>query len=214
MAVLTPLFVLGARNYASVFFDVFNQIDDFEIVGFVENLDPSRCDREILGLPVLWIDNPILKDGSWTICCLATTHRKEFIATATERGFRFATLVHPSGWVSNRTTIGEGSSLDVGVVVSGFSEIGAHVRIGRGATIGHHTKIYAYSTIHPGAHIAGECEIGPQAIVGIGATIVEGCRIGSGSFVAAGAVVTRNVPDGALVVGNPARVANSNYGPK
>jgi UDP-2-acetamido-3-amino-2,3-dideoxy-glucuronate N-acetyltransferase len=47
--------------------------------------------------------------------------------------------------------------------------------------------------------------IGRGATVGANATIVCGVTLGRYSFVAAGAVVTRDVPDYALVMGNPAR---------
>jgi UDP-2-acetamido-3-amino-2,3-dideoxy-glucuronate N-acetyltransferase len=43
------------------------------------------------------------------------------------------------------------------------------------------------------------------AAIGSGAVILAGLRIGAGALVGAGAVVTRNVPAGTIVVGNPAR---------
>ena len=43
------------------------------------------------------------------------------------------------------------------------------------------------------------------ATIGANATIVCGATLGRNSFVGAGAVVTRNVPDHALVLGNPAK---------
>jgi acetyltransferase-like isoleucine patch superfamily enzyme len=46
-----------------------------------------------------------------------------------------------------------------------------------------------------------------DAWIGIGAIVLKGVRIGRGARVAAGAVVTRDVPDGATVAGNPARLA-------
>jgi acetyltransferase-like isoleucine patch superfamily enzyme len=45
-----------------------------------------------------------------------------------------------------------------------------------------------------------------DAAIGSGATILCGVRIGRGAMVGAGAVVTRDVPPGSTVVGNPARV--------
>lgn len=53
-----------------------------------------------------------------------------------------------------------------------------------------------YTTIEAGASIGG------------GATILPGLRIGQGAMVGAGAVVTRDVPAGVTVVGNPARVVS------
>lgn len=53
-----------------------------------------------------------------------------------------------------------------------------------------------YTTIEAGASLGG------------GATILPGIRIGKGAMVGAGAVVTRDVPSGATVVGNPARVVS------
>lgn len=51
-------------------------------------------------------------------------------------------------------------------------------------------------------------EIGDDAWIGIGAIILKGVHIGSGARVAAGSVVTRDVPAGATVAGNPARIVS------
>lgn len=48
--------------------------------------------------------------------------------------------------------------------------------------------------------------IGDGVRIGIGAIILKGTRIGAGSSIGAGAVVTRDVPAGAQVAGNPARI--------
>lgn len=44
------------------------------------------------------------------------------------------------------------------------------------------------------------------ASIGAGAVLLPGITIGIGATIGAGAVVTRDVPDGAVVIGNPARV--------
>jgi acetyltransferase-like isoleucine patch superfamily enzyme len=51
--------------------------------------------------------------------------------------------------------------------------------------------------------------VGRGASIGTGATILGGVSIGAGATVGAGAVVTRDVPPGATVAGNPARIIES-----
>jgi maltose O-acetyltransferase len=52
-------------------------------------------------------------------------------------------------------------------------------------------------------------DIGSDVWVGGGALILPGVRIGSRTVIGAGSVVTRDVPDGVLAVGNPCRVVRS-----
>ena len=48
--------------------------------------------------------------------------------------------------------------------------------------------------------------IGDDAWIGFNATILKGVKIGRGAIVAAGSVVVKDVPDNAIVAGNPAKV--------
>lgn len=52
----------------------------------------------------------------------------------------------------------------------------------------------------------GDVIIGNDGWLGTGSTILSGVRIGNGSIVAAGSVVSKNVPDYALIGGVPARI--------
>ena len=52
-------------------------------------------------------------------------------------------------------------------------------------------------------------EIGSDVWVGAGALILPGVRIGSRTVIGAGSVVTRDVPEGVLAVGNPCRVVRA-----
>ncbi|MBF6175767.1 CatB-related O-acetyltransferase [Nocardia blacklockiae] len=57
----------------------------------------------------------------------------------------------------------------------------------------------------------GDTVLGNDVWLGNGVTVLPGVRIGHGAIVAAGSVVTRDVPDYAVVGGNPARLIRTRY---
>lgn len=52
--------------------------------------------------------------------------------------------------------------------------------------------------------------IGDNVVIGTHAQIIGNVRIGNNSIVGAGAIVTHDVPDNVVVVGNPAKILRSN----
>lgn len=88
----------------------------------------------------------------------------------------------------------------------------AEVRIGNDVLFGPAVQIY--TATHPqdwrmrrrGLESAQPVSIGSDVWIGGGAIILPGVRIGDRSVIGAGSVVTRNVPDAVVAVGNPCRV--------
>lgn len=88
----------------------------------------------------------------------------------------------------------------------------ARIVIGDDCLIGPHTCIFAIN--HPldpekrktGVAKGAEVHIGNSVWIGGNCTILPGVAIGDGAVIAAGSVVTKDVPAGAVVAGNPARV--------
>jgi serine acetyltransferase len=82
----------------------------------------------------------------------------------------------------------------VGLVVNDATLIGSDVVLRHGVTLGHKRQGEGCPVIEDGV------EIGANAVV-LGAV-----RVGARAVIGAGAVVTRDIPPGAVVVGNPGRV--------
>lgn len=117
--------------------------------------------------------------------------------------------------VSGDVVIGADSSVNVAAVVRG------RVQIGRAVRIGSHVSILGFE--HGFADIGVELfrqpltsagiTIGDDVWIGSHAVVLDGVRIGSHAIVGAAAVVTTDVPDWAVVVGNPARVVRDRRAP-
>lgn len=117
----------------------------------------------------------------------------------------FISLIDKTAIVSKYATIDCGTVVMPGVIINASSKIGKHCIINSGAVIEHDCILSDYVHISPNASLAGNICIGDGAHVGIGATIIQGINIGKWATIGAGAVIIKDVPDGAVMVGNPAR---------
>jgi UDP-2-acetamido-3-amino-2,3-dideoxy-glucuronate N-acetyltransferase len=132
-----------------------------------------------------------------------------------------------------RAQIREGAVIGDDCIVGSDAYIDAGVRIGDRVKIQNAALVYRGVTVESGVFIGpgailtndrfprsinaegelagpddwtiGEVELRYGCSIGAGAIVVAGCDVGRFATVAAGAVVTRSVPDHALVAGNPAR---------
>lgn len=88
------------------------------------------------------------------------------------------------------------------------------IKIGNGVMLAPNCALYPYDHgISPGTPISdqaltskGGITIGNGAWLGVGAIVLGGVYIGDGAVIGAGSVVTRDVPDGAIAAGIPAKV--------
>lgn len=121
------------------------------------------------------------------------------------RGYAPLTVVHPRAFVATDAALGAGCQILAMAAVCAGARLGEAVIVNTGASVDHDTVLDAGVHIGPGARLAGDVHVGACAFVGTGAVVLPRLRIGAHATVGAGAVVTRDVPDGAIVVGNPAR---------
>ena len=171
----------------------------FAYLDSIKARDPAPRSRlEILTYP-----------GVWALAWHRVAHRLYkarlyFLARLVNHFARALTAIdiHPGA------TIGRNFFIDHGFVV-----------IGETAEIGDNVTIYQCVTLggtSPDNGVAGKRHptIGDGAIIGAGAQVLGPITVGQGARIGANAVVTRNVPEGAVMVGIPARATMVEGGQK
>lgn len=120
----------------------------------------------------------------------------------------------------------KGVEADENTIIGDYSYIGRYTTISK-AQIGRYCSIAPFVTIGPGEHIldgistsgkissrlypehslvAGDVIIGNDVWIGVNSVILRNVKVGTGAVIAAGAVVTKDVPDYAIVGGVPAHI--------
>lgn len=123
-------------------------------------------------------------------------------------GFRLSNAIHFRAFVALSATLGRACQVLAHASVCAGARIGDACIVNTAAVVEHGCVLEDGVHVGPNATIAGECHVGSCAFIGAGAVVLPRLSIGANAVIGAGAVVTRNVPDGAVVFGNPARIHN------
>jgi sugar O-acyltransferase (sialic acid O-acetyltransferase NeuD family) len=162
------------------------------------------ADERLPGLRAL--DDVTDRERPWTLGLSSAIHRGRAAYALADAGFGPpVSLLDPTSIVGSTAEVGHGAYVNAGAVVGAHARLGCHAHVNRSASVGHDCDLGFASSIGPGAVLAGHVQVGPAAFVGAGAVVLPGVRVGVGAVVGAGSVVTRDVPDGVVVAGSPAR---------
>jgi len=181
---------------------------EWELAGYWQS-DPSLIGTLMNGYRIL---DPRRLEGKGMYAVAAIGKpaiRLQAVEEARQKGFEFATIVHPSVMLDSRTVkIGKGTILCPAALITTNVTIGEHVIVNVGCTVSHDCVLEDFATLSPGCHLAGFTHVREQAFMGIGAVTIEHHEIGRGAIVGAGAVVITDIPENATAVGVPARIKN------
>lgn len=141
------------------------------------------------------------------LLCAAEASVKERLADMVDSfGAQYATLIHPAAVVASTAVIGPGCIVNPCATVQPFAVVGRHCMLHSHSDVEHDCEVGDFVNLAPGAILTGHAKAGQGARIHAHASVLPTVRIGAMAVVGAGAVVRENVPDGATVVGVPARI--------
>ncbi len=181
--------------------------------GLLDN-DPAKHGTDFYGLPVLGgcdlipqLANP--DAGFVSLITGSTRARYETGRAIVDAGGNLCNFIHPSVDLT-MTHWGVGNYIQEAVITQAEVHIGDNCSIHMGAVIGHETSIGNSVFVAHAVSVSGSCSTGDGTFIGTNATILPRIKIGKWATIGAGCVVTKDVPDYAVAVGNPAKVIKFN----
>lgn len=175
----------------------------WELLGFVDDNEELHG-TTVGGYKVLGNCDYLINTDIYAVCAVGSSKiRKKIVQKLI--GAKFPILIDPSAIVSKNVTIGEGTIICAGAIITIDIEIGCHVIINLDCTIGHDSVLSDFVTLYPSTNVSGNIVLEECVEIGTGTQIIQRIRVGNSTIVGAGAVVIRDIPANCIAVGNPAK---------
>jgi sugar O-acyltransferase (sialic acid O-acetyltransferase NeuD family) len=202
-----PIIIIGGGGHCRDLLWLLKDLEAFEIQGIVDDRLPVGS---LVGDVAVVGGNEELRrfTKSAAVVAIGNSRRRKQVFDLIEAeypGFDFPTIIHPTAKIAPGVSIGKGTVVCAGCILSSKVSLGSHCIANLGAIIGHDVEIGDFCSVGPGVVIAGGARIANGCELGANASIRGGVSMGQGSMAALGAAVMNDVAPQVLVIGNPAR---------
>lgn len=205
--------IVGAGTYGQVYAEYLKE--SYDILGYVDdNLEIHNT--TINGIQVLGDFNFLLNSIQKDVCVFIpignTQVRSKLMKATRKNGFETPNYIHSTADIHSSVKVGEyGVYILQSTIIMPLSIIENNVMISAGTVISHHSTIKKGTFISFGVNIGASLTLRERTYIGIGATIMTGVKeVGKNATIGAGAVIIKDIPDYAVVVGNPGKVIKYN----
>lgn len=194
------MYLYGASGHCKVIIDSIQSSTTKVIDGV---FDDNAKDKTILDIPIIPFKGFDQHKIDELVISVGDNSTRKKLATAIHANY--ISVIHNKAIVSKYATVAVGTVIMPNAVVNANAKVGKHCIVNTGAVVEHDCELSDYVHISPNASLAGNVKVGEGSHIGIGASIIQGIIIGKWATIGAGAVIIKDVPDGAIMVGNPAR---------
>ena len=201
------ILIYGAGGHAKTVISLL-RLADWDISGIID--DGVDAGVEVSGIPVLGnadllpklrtdgidaVVNAVGGIGNYAV-------RWKIFERLQKLGFSFPTLIHPSAFVEDTVRLADGIQVLAQSYISSETTVGFGTLINAGVIISHDGQIGKCVNLSPGALLAGQVTVEDFAQIGMGATINLEVKVGTRARIGNSAVVKKDVPaDGRVYAG-------------
>lgn len=205
------MLIIGAGGFAKELLDVCEDLSLNDKLCFYDDINLSQSDLFFNKYKILTSLSHAKSyfesvDKCFTIGIGNPRLRQKFYKIFSSFDGLYTSTISPLSTIGHYdVSIGQGTNILPGAIVSNSVTIGIGNIIYYGSIITHDVKTGDFVEISPGAKLLGGCEIGDFCSIGSNATILPNVKVGNNVIVGAGSVVTKDIKDDMKVAGVPAR---------
>ena len=197
-----PISIIGAGGHGLVIASIICALANESYVEGIYDDSVEAQGKMMFGKVVK--DTATLREQCLAVVAIGNNYAREEVVKKFQGYVRWATLIHPTAWISKDVELGKGSVVCAGAIVQPGVMIGSHVILNTGCRIDHHCKIADFSHIAPSCTLCGNVNIHEKCFIGASSVVRQGIVISSEVTVGCGGAVVKNIPRGCTVVGVPA----------
>lgn len=209
---MRPIVLIGSSGHARVIADIVRAQQRYALVGLIDSYKPAGPSS--FGLPVLGnealLAEMVRARRVWGAIVAIGDNATRANVWADVKGhapdLAHCTAIHPAAVVARDVTIGPGSVVMAGAVINPGVRVGAGVIINTRASIDHDSEVRDFASVAPGATLSGNVTVGVRTALGVGASVQHSVHIGDDVVVGGASYVNRDLPDGVVAYGVPAKV--------
>jgi sugar O-acyltransferase (sialic acid O-acetyltransferase NeuD family) len=216
------MLIIGAGGFAKELVEIFQHTGNTKKIAFYDDVNLNTGNLLFNKFPILKSEKEVAayfsnNGNAFTIGIGNPALRYKMYKKFTALNGRLTSVISPKAFIGSfEVSLGEGCNVLDGATFSNTASAGMACIVYYNAIITHDCSLGDFCQMSPGATLLGGAKVNDFTIIGSNATILPKILVGKHAVIGAASVVTKDVPDYALMIGNPAKHSGwvSEYGQK
>jgi len=204
------IILIGGGGHCKSCIDVLESMNEYEIAGIVDVKE--KIGESILGYNVIGCDDDLKflrQKYDYALITIgqikSAAIRVKLFKLLKELGYILPVIISSSAYVSKHASIDEGTIIMHQSMINADVKIGKNCIVNTKALIEHDTVVGNFCHVSTNTILNGNVIVGNECFIGSNTTFVNGLSVVSNVFIGINSLVTKNLNEAGVYVGNPVR---------